>query len=376
MKILFTFLTYGKDIFGGVEKSIYNLIEGLIKINTDAVIFTGKKYEKNKPKCHKVYYSDYLIQDFDTNQVNKQILENYSTYNKQIHDELINIINIENPDYILAIDHIWGIIPYVDIFSKIKCPIGIVFHMLHESDLISKMFDYPFDHFFCVSNFVREKVMKLNFNEKEVVILPNSISNDFFINNNNKLGKSNIFCNARISYGKGTKYLIEAFKSILIKYPECRLYLCNGDFHFMKKFDFSDEISRINSSFEEDKIILLPNLSWDTISKVLQNMDLVVLPTEMETFGLGALETIASRIPLITTKNGNLSDLLKDSAYFIENITSKEIFDAIDSILSEKASMERKIEEGYQIAKEYTNTKVASDFVKYIIDFKVGDKVE
>lgn len=148
MKILFTFLTYGKDIFGGVEKSIYNLIEGLNEINTDVVVFTGKKYEKNKPKYHKVYYSDYLIQNFDTNQVNNQILENYSTFNKQIHDELINIINIENPDYILAIDHIWGIIPYVDIFSKVKCPIGIVFHMLHESDLIKKMFDYPFDHFF------------------------------------------------------------------------------------------------------------------------------------------------------------------------------------------------------------------------------------
>lgn len=218
--------------------------------------------------------------------------------------------------------------------------------------------------------------MELNFNKKEMVILPNSISTDFFINNNHETRKTNIFCNARISYGKGTKYLIEAFKSILIKYPQCRLFLCNGDFHFMKKFDFSAEISRINSPFKEDKIILLPNLSWDTISKVLQNMDLVVLPTEMETFGLGALETIASRIPLITTKNGNLPDLLKDSAYFIENITSEEIFDAIDCVFSKKISMERKIEEGYQIAKEYANTNVASNLVKYIINLKEGDKVE
>lgn len=367
MKILFTFLTYGINTFGGVEKSIYNLIQGLIKINVEAVVFTGNMCKKSNDTNHKIYYSDYLINDFNVSDINNDIIQNYTTYNAQIKEELLDIIEKEKPDYILAIDHIWGIIPHIDIFSDTTCPIGMVFHMLHEENLINKSLNYPFTHMFCVSNYVKNGVKRLDSKNSEFILLPNCISNEYFMQNK-ELGQMNIFCNARIAEGKGVQHLIDAFLKLLNLYPQCKLYLCNGDFHFMEKIDINKQIEGINKYLHEEKIVLLPNLKWNAISEILHQMDIVILPTEMETFGLGALETIASRIPLITTPVGNLPDLLEDSAFFIDMITSEKIVEAIINVFTERKTTFKKTEKGYQIAKNYLDTNVASVLVNHLFD--------
>lgn len=366
MKILFTFLTYGVNTFGGVEKSIYNLIQGLYKMKVEAVVYTGKMCKKNDTTNHKIYYSDFLLEHFDVSKINEDIVENYTTYNSEIKQELLDIIDIEKPDYILAIDHIWGIIPYVDIFNETTCPIGIVFHMLHEENLIRKTLEFPFSHIFCVSKYVESGIRKFDTKNNDFILLPNCITEDFY--KKNKGGRQkNIFCNARMAEGKGVECLVDAFTKILDVYPHCKLYLCNGKFHFMEKIDIKTQIEKINNSLEEEKIVLLPNLEWASISEVLHHMDIVVLPTEMETFGLGALETIASRIPLITTPVGNLPDLLEDSAFFIDELSSEKIIEEIITVFTEEEIVANKTERGYQIAEKYLDANVAADFVSHII---------
>lgn len=365
MKILITFLTYGINAFGGVEKSIYNLIQGLKKVNIEPIVFTGNINEKSNIADHKIYYSNYLINNFAVEDINSAIMQNYYKYHSEIKAELLKIIQSEKPDYILAVDHIWGIIPHIDIFDDISCPIGIVFHMLHDNDILSKVFNFPFKHIFAISNYVKSGLKKFNKSKTNIYLLPNCISEDFFTEQRKNACKK-LFCNARIAEGKGIDILIKAFLKILDKYPQCELYLCNGDFYFMKKMKIDDQISEINKNLRCPKIIMLPNIKWDDISKTLQSMDVVILPTEMETFGLGALETIASSIPLITTRVGNLPDLLEDAAFYIDNISSYDIVNTVSKVFTQKDLVSKKVKMGFQIAQKYLDSKVAFDLVEVI----------
>lgn len=364
-KILITFLTYGINVFGGVEKSIYNLIQGLQKIDVNTVVFTGNLYKGSNIANHRIYYSDYLINNFEVEDINNAIMQNYNENHSKIRAELLKVIQFEKPDYILAVDHIWGIIPHINIFHDISYPIGIVFHMLHDKSIISKVFDFPFKHIFSISNYVKNGLKEFNKQNRDIYLLPNCISEDFFAEKHNNTYKK-LFCNARIAEGKGVQFLIAAFLEILDKYPQCELYLCNGEFHFMKKVKFSDQISEINRNLNCQKIIMLPNIKWDNISKILQSMDMVILPTEMETFGLGALETIASGVPLITTRVGNLPDLLRDSAFYINSISKHDICNAIFNVFNQQNLADEKVKIGYQIAQKYLDSKIAFDFVEVL----------
>lgn len=377
MKIMFTFLTYGIDIFGGVEKSLFCLIEGLLKNNIEVVVYTGKMKKENNI-LHKVFYSNFLLSDFsqyNTFNINDAILNNYNEYNEELLNEILDVISIEKPDYILAVDHIWGIIPYVNIFEYVDCPVGLIFHMLHEEELVKKIFDYPFDKFFCVSSYIKNGLNRIVEKDIDFVVCPNAISSQFLIKERRyTLKPHNIFCNARIAEGKGIEYLIEAFAILSPSYPDIKLYLCNGDFHFMDKIDLKSKIQQINSNYEEERVILLPNLRWDEIPLVLEKMDLVVLPTELETFGLGALETIASRIPLITTNAGNLGELLKDSVIYIQPKSVDSIVESIKKYINNYYNVEELLEKGYQIARNYIDVIVAKRLVE-ALDRNVGENL-
>ena len=61
MNILITFLTAKLNIFGGVEKSIFSLIDGLEKTGNNVFVYTSK----NDDKLKNFYYSNYLNCNFD-----------------------------------------------------------------------------------------------------------------------------------------------------------------------------------------------------------------------------------------------------------------------------------------------------------------------
>lgn len=45
MRILITFLTYGENIFGGIEHSLFNLVYGLINNGHEVSIYTSRMFE-------------------------------------------------------------------------------------------------------------------------------------------------------------------------------------------------------------------------------------------------------------------------------------------------------------------------------------------
>lgn len=94
MKILFTFLTFGKDIFGGMENSLYSLCQGIMNTGSSALVYTTDHYGNDnyvdgiKTYRSKVLKVKHLGEDFSQE---KEILNK----EKQIINEIQNIIKIE-----------------------------------------------------------------------------------------------------------------------------------------------------------------------------------------------------------------------------------------------------------------------------------------
>ena len=86
MNILITFLTAHKNTFGGVEKSIFSLIDGLRKTNNNVYVYTSK----NEDHLENFFYSKYLDCNFNCleNEIDNEIRKTYSKYELEINNEL------------------------------------------------------------------------------------------------------------------------------------------------------------------------------------------------------------------------------------------------------------------------------------------------
>ena len=342
MKILITFLAYEDDIFAGMEKSIYNLVNGLLSLGHACTIYTGLSNRKNsiKKRVCKIIYDRNLIRNLNPNKMNidESILRNYNDNNTKIKNRLLNTIEKECPDYILVVDHIWGIIPHINIFNDIKCKIGIVFHMMHNPEYIINCFKYPFDHFFCVSDYLLNEINSLleanDINNSRLLLLYNCIGKEFFIQKHNRSSLSvNVLCNARISEEKGIDALINTWERIIKKYSNVKLFLTGGDFNFLKKdISISNKIKSINKVSKS--IYILKNIPWRRMPSIYAQMDVVILPTKAESFGLAALEAMATGIPLITTNAGNLPYLLEDVTNLCTINNENDIYCRLEDFLN------------------------------------------
>ncbi len=372
MKIMMTFLTFGKNIFGGIENSMYNLASGLIGNGHEVIVYTGKLgKDKNSINGIRVYYSNYLKDNFNEpiENIDSNIIRNYHENKLEIETELLSILEHEKPDYILSVDGLWGIISFMDIFQEIKCPTGLVYHMAYDADLIKRSLDSPFNHFFFVSEYLYKKISEMvdGFDKKEAYILPNSVRTEILKPREEKHAgeKEIIFCNSRLSTGKGIENLIEAFARVSKLRPRSELLLCGGDFHFGSNIKVIESVKNTSRRYGiEERIKFLPLLEWNDIPEYLHKANLVVLPTKDETFGIAALESLASGTPLIASRVGNLPDLVKDAGILLEYGDIDGLVKSIIRVLLDKELRVKMVSRGLKIADEYDHKVVARNFVK------------
>lgn len=303
--------------------------------------------------------------------IDSNILKNYRENKLQIETELEFILKKENPDYILSIDGLWGIISFLDVFKKIKCPTGIVYHMAYDPDLIKVSSNSPFNHFFFVSEYLYKKIDNMigGFDKERVYILPNSVQMERFKFKKEKKESKNdiIFCNSRLGPEKGIEYLTEAFIRVSKMCPQVLLALCGGDFHFGSNMGVIENIRNISRKHGiEEKIIILPALSWNEVPKYLNDASVVVLPTKDETFGIAALESLASGTPLIASSVGNLPDLIKDAGILVEYGNIDGFTESIIRVLSDSNLKTKMIKRGFEIAGSYDCEVVAGNLLKTI----------
>ena len=119
----------------------------------------------------------------------------------------------------------------------------------------------------------------------------------------------------RLHYEKGVDVLCEAFGRINRIMPETRLLIV-GD---------GPEKMRLEERFSLNcwwKNVYFPGMqSWENSMSCLSAMDVMVVPSRFEGFGLTAVEAMAASRPVIASRTGGLLDIVQHggSGLFFEN---------------------------------------------------------
>lgn len=365
MNILITFLTAKKNTFGGVEKSIFSLLDGLKKIGNKVIVYTSE----NGDNLENFYYSKYLNCNFncEESEIDNNIRKVYKKYELEINNELEELIIQNKIDYILVIDQLWGIIPSINFKNKNNVKIGIVYHMTYQLDLIKDILNQNYNNYFAVSQDVKNKIIDYTYTCKRIDLLYNCYIEEEFNEFNNK-EDNYIFCNSRLAEGKGIENLLEVYKKIAEEYSDLKLYLCGGEFHFGRRekiFEYINKFFKTNPQLKNN-IKILNKLNWNEIPKYIKNSKLVILPTQYESFGIAALECIACCKPLITMKVGNIPNLVKNAGILLDYNDNEGLYNAITKVLNDNLLKNELIKNCKEVRKKYNSVYIANQLIKII----------
>ena len=375
MKVLITHLTFGRDVFGGVERATFNLCLGLSTIGHEVVVYTSKKYVGDIDRTIidgvRVVSSPHLKANFEgpTHLINEAILTDYRQHRREIVVEFLALMARERPDYILAVDHLWGIVPHIAAWEHFSCASGLLYHMAYEPMILEKTAAQPFTHLWSVSPYLTKTLRRMctALTKKDIGILPNSIdTKDFHLGAvDHPTEACTVFCNARLGPEKGVLYLVRALPMVVAQGVDAKIYFCGGAFHFGDSSAVIAEIQGFLATCPgiRDRIEILPSLQWGEVAQYLSRADIVVLPTQDETFGMAALEAMAAGVPLVASRVGNLSELVQDAGVLVPPGDSGALASAIVATIRDREATERRVHKGIELARHYDCRAIARRFV-------------
>ncbi|MDR1742430.1 MAG: glycosyltransferase [Dysgonamonadaceae bacterium] len=147
----------------------------------------------------------------------------------------------------------------------------------------------------------------------------------YLIGENEKI----VFFAGRLDEEKGLRFLIEAFKRVLLKYPEARLFIAGTG----GIIDMAERAAPYWS-----KISFTGKLDRTRLYEFYSLADIGVICSLHEEFGLVALEMMMFALPLVATKTSGLDELIEDgvSGLKVPLVTVKGLRQSNVKVLSEK----------------------------------------
>lgn len=144
----------------------------------------------------------------------------------------------------------------------------------------------------------------------------------------------------RVKYGP--EYLIRAMEMIVRQYPQTRLLMAGS--------------GELRSQLQEltRQLNLTPNISFlgavehRQVPELLKNVDIFVMPSIREEFGVVAVEAQAMEIPVVATKVGGIPEVVLDgeTGILIEPGNSEQLAQAILTLIENPALRRQMGEQG------------------------------
>jgi N-acetyl-alpha-D-glucosaminyl L-malate synthase BshA len=165
-----------------------------------------------------------------------------------------------------------------------------------------------------ISNYLRQQTIKEFHTERPIEVIPNFVNCDVYTPL-----KEDVRVNGRKAYAEpGEKILVhlsnfrpvkratdavEVFARVAEKVPARLLLIGDGPDRSAAEWLSQNKGIRDRVHF----LGKMPN-----VSEILPLADIMLMPSEMESFGLAALEAMACRVPTIATNVGGVSELIDD----------------------------------------------------------------
>ncbi|GAA0371098.1 glycosyltransferase family 4 protein [Bacillus horti] len=103
----------------------------------------------------------------------------------------------------------------------------------------------------------------------------------------------------------------------------------------------------------------------DQIQTLITQYGAMVMPSKTESFGLVALEAMASQVPLVSTRSGGLKDFVRSTrAQIIPNVNSKSIAKAIQNMWSKPNLTAKRVKHAYNYAQRNSWSQIAKSYME------------
>jgi len=237
-------------------------------------------------------------------------------FNPIVIVSIIKLIRKINPDIIhthLFQPRVYATIAHI--FSKRPVLItqkhSIVNPQKHHMFILLEMISIWMNNkVIAISESVKKSLKKYEFiSENKILVLPNCIDYKKF---NNKTEREIIQNKKEIVMGtvgrlekeKGIKYLLLAMKIILTRFPNARLEIIGDGSQYKELKEFSKKLGISNSVIFFGK--------FTDVIPFYKKMDIFVLPSILEGFGIVLLEAMAAEVPVIATDVDGIKEVIID----------------------------------------------------------------
>jgi len=198
---------------------------------------------------------------------------------------------------------------------------------------------------FTPSEFSKREIIKYyKVSEQKVIVIHLGVSNDWFDkpDENFNLASYELKKNKYLIYFASIfnrRHLVEtisAFKMVAKKLPELK-FLIIGKNYTNPFIDIENFIEKINKELGQKTIIYFDYVEKKPLTCLVKNAYASIYLSDYEGFGLPVIEAAASGVPVITTTNGSLKEVMNDAAIYVKDPSDiKEIAGWIYLLFTDK----------------------------------------
>lgn len=168
----------------------------------------------------------------------------------------------------------------------------------------------------------------------------------------------------RLSPMKSLEVLLRAMSVVWLDIPNVRLMLAGHDNDYIH--ELQRQISQLNST-QQEKIVLIPDLDEKEKVKYFQALDIFVMPSINESFGIVFLEAWACKKPVIGARIKAIESVISENedGLLMEPGDSHSLGDKIKQLLTDPELAIQLGEAGYKkVVEKYAIERIAEKFRK------------
>lgn len=135
-----------------------------------------------------------------------------------------------------------------------------------------------------------------------------------------------------------------------------------------------EDIHRRLQELEELDIVVTGYVEDDELPKLYKGAAVFVYPSFYEGFGMPPLEAMACGVPVITSNNSSLPEVIGQAGISVNATDSQELSRQIEKVLSNPALAKKMISAGYRQAKKFSWSDSAKNFQAVIDTLPDSDR--
>jgi L-malate glycosyltransferase len=171
--------------------------------------------------------------------------------------------------------------------------------------------------------------------QSKLYLLPFGIDAELFVPEN-RVSSPNILYLANLHRNKGIFVLLDAFKKINERFPNCRLKIAGRGWN-------EQEARRVMAEVKATPCVeFLGSVERADVKRLMNECSVYCLPSYGEAFGMSALEAMACGRPLVVTNAGGLAHVVRpEGARKVAVGDPEQLASALIDILADSALAER-----------------------------------